>query len=400
MKTASASRSNLLLMTHEFPPYPGGVARYCASIAAAARRAGHNVTVVAPEHRSQSSADCDVSDVEIVRLPVDVFDIRELGRLQRLVEPVLRRQRWDIVHLADWPMILAVRPPHSEYGRRIASLHGSDIAVLRHSWRARLAGAASRMRGFERYVCNSRFTAGLLERAFPRIPHAAITVAPLGVDARWFAPPSPQALQRLRQRMAGETDGRMVLTVARIDARKGHRQTIAALARLPEPLRRRTRYLCIGYAPDPARAQLLVQAAREADVSMVMTGPLPFDEVHAAYALADVFALTAEPTKDAVEGFGLVLLEAAAAGLPSVVTDVDAIPEVVVAGRTGWVCPRGDIAGLARAFAAALAVDRSGALRSACIERAREFSWDACAASTYGPSTAWNSRAWISGTNN
>ena len=201
------NRSNLLLMTHEFPPFPGGVARYCASLAAAARRAGHSVTVVAPEHRSQSTADCDTSGIEILRLPVDVFEMRELGVLQRLVEPILRRQRWDIVHLADWPMILAVRTPQSEYARRIASLHGSDIAVLRHSWRARLAGAARRMRGFERYVCNSRFTATLLESAFPRIPRAAIAVAPHGVDARWFEAPSPEALQRLRQRASMHAKG-------------------------------------------------------------------------------------------------------------------------------------------------------------------------------------------------
>jgi phosphatidylinositol alpha-1,6-mannosyltransferase len=394
------NRSNLLLMTHEFPPFPGGVARYCASLAAAARRAGHSVTVVAPEHRSQSTADCDTSGIEILRLPVDVFEMRELGVLQRLVEPILRRQRWDIVHLADWPMILAVRTPQSEYARRIASLHGSDIAVLRHSWRARLAGAARRMRGFERYVCNSRFTATLLESAFPHIPRAAIAVAPLGVDARWFEAPSPEALQRLRQRIGWTADDRVVLTVARLDARKGHLQTIAALARLPEDLRRRTRYLCIGYAPDALRAESLVRAAREAGVGLIMTGALPFAEVHAAYALADVFALTAEPTRDTVEGFGLVLLEAAASGLPSVVTDVHAIPEVVIAGRTGWVCPPGDLQALADAFGAALGTARSATLRAACVERARGFSWDACAALTYGPNAATNSRACISGKNN
>jgi len=386
-------------MTHEFPPYPGGVARYCASLAAAARRAGHSVTVVAPEHRSQSTAHCDTSGIEILRLPVDVFDMRGLGVLRRLVEPVLRRQRWDIVHVADWPMILAVRSHYPAHARRIASLHGSDIAVLRHSWRARLAGAARRMRGFERYVCNSRFTASLLERAFPGIPRAAIAVAPLGVDAHWFDPPCSDAVARLRRRIGWESGDRVVLTVARIDARKGHRRTIGALARLPAALRRRTRYVCIGFAPDPLLAQSLVQAARDAGVILIMTGALPFDEVHAAYALANVFALTAEPTKDTVEGFGLVLLEAAAAGLPSVVTDVHAIPEVVIAGRTGWVCPPGDTQCLAQAFDGALSADRSDSQRAACIERARGFSWEACAAATYGPSTARNSRAWISGTN-
>jgi len=94
-----------------------------------------------------------------------------------------------------------------------------------------------------------------------------------------------------------------------------------------------------------------------------------------------------------IEGFGLVLLEAAAAGLPAVVTAVHAIPEVVDS-RAGWICQPRDIAGLARSFADALIDSRHDKMRDLCIDHAREFTWDQCARLTYGsPWTRGVSRA-------
>jgi glycosyltransferase involved in cell wall biosynthesis len=62
---------------------------------------------------------------------------------------------------------------------------------------------------------------------------------------------------------------------------------------------------------------------------------------------ADVFAL---PTRG--EAFGMVFQEAAAAGLPSIGTRLNAIPEIVVEGETGILVPPGDVAALAEALQA------------------------------------------------
>jgi glycosyltransferase involved in cell wall biosynthesis len=69
------------------------------------------------------------------------------------------------------------------------------------------------------------------------------------------------------------------------------------------------------------------------------------EDIHAVMSVFDYFALTSS-----YEGFGLVLLEAMAAKRPIVATAVSAIPEVVLDGVTGILCPPGDIEALAAAF--------------------------------------------------
>jgi glycosyltransferase involved in cell wall biosynthesis len=64
-----------------------------------------------------------------------------------------------------------------------------------------------------------------------------------------------------------------------------------------------------------------------------------------AWRRADVFVM---PTRH--EAFGMVFQEAAAAGVPAIATDINAVPEIVLDGRTGLLVPPGDGAALARAL--------------------------------------------------
>jgi len=109
-------------------------------------------------------------------------------------------------------------------------------------------------------------------------------------------------------------------------------------------------------------------------------------ELKAAYTLAHVFALTGEDVPGRVEGFGLVLLEAAAQGLPAVVTQLQALPEVVSNGQTGWVCATNSE--LTTAFESALTKAHTNTLADQCIQHARAFTWDRCAVQTYAPKVA------------
>jgi phosphatidyl-myo-inositol dimannoside synthase len=379
-----AARGALLILTHEFPPFPGGVARYCASIAYAAARLGYEVTVLAPAYGgSTANEDIAVHNLRVVRFPGDVFDIRNVKGLRRVIDKFIRKQHWHVVHAADWPMILALKRRHGFEGRMVASLHGSDVMVLRHSWRARFAGAARRLQGFDRYVCNSRYTAALFARSFPKVDHEKADVALLGVDDIWFDTSTDQDIASLKQHIDYQESDLIVLTVARIDPRKGHVRTIHALSLLPQPIKARVKYVCIGLNTNLTLTEEIASAAKEAGVRVCVTGPLPMAQVRAAYSIARVFALSAEPMERQIEGFGLVLLEAAAQGLPSVVTAVHAIPEVVIDGVTGWICEANDSLGTSRLIHAALTQTQSQQMRDDCIAHARSCTWDACAKITY-----------------
>src|SRR3954466_13321777 len=81
----------ILMLTHEFPPYPGGVGRYCWSLAAAAARAGHSVTVLAPAHaKHRSDHYRDPPGVKVVHFNGDLFHFRELSAVEQLVTDTVR----------------------------------------------------------------------------------------------------------------------------------------------------------------------------------------------------------------------------------------------------------------------------------------------------------------------
>jgi phosphatidylinositol alpha-1,6-mannosyltransferase len=373
----------ILLLTHEFPPYPGGVGRYCWSLAAAAARAGHRVTVLAPVHaKHRSDQYRDPPNVEVVHFAGDQFHFRELPALEQLVEDTLATDHWDLVHAADWPMIAACRHLKIEAPVRVASLHGSDVLLFRHSLRARIARTHRALKRFEPLICNSGYTASLLRNGFPDVPD--IRVAPLGVDAQWFEEPTAEAIEKYRLRTGCTKEDRIVLTVARLDERKGHLAALAALAKLPERERKNLVYVCVGRSCDSAYEGRIAESAKALGVKTVLTGTLPDDELLAAYRTAEVLALCGQEVPQKVEGFGLVLLEGAAQGVPAVVTNVQALPEVVVNGTTGWVCEGNDPARLAVVLSMALASSGVAELREACIAHARKFTWDRCAELTYG----------------
>jgi phosphatidylinositol alpha-mannosyltransferase len=104
-----------------------------------------------------------------------------------------------------------------------------------------------------------------------------------------------------------------------------------------------------------------------------MLGSVPNVELPACLAAADVFASPATGH----ESFGIVLVEALAAGVPVVATDIPGYREVIRAGVDGLLVPPSDAAALASAIRRVLAEpELASALAHAGRARAREFSWD------------------------
>lgn len=120
-------------------------------------------------------------------------------------------------------------------------------------------------------------------------------------------------------------------------------------------------------------------ARRELGRHVRLLGERSLAELAALYRRADVFVLPARALPGDVEGFGIVFLEAALFGTPSVGTRVGGIPEAVLDGETGLVVPPNDPQALGDAL---LRLLRDDALRRRLGERARErartdLAWDA-----------------------
>jgi glycosyltransferase involved in cell wall biosynthesis len=201
---------------------------------------------------------------------------------------------------------------------------------------------------------------------------------PNGVDFSRFhdRPVDPAAV---RARHGIPADRPLVLTVGRNRPAKGHRFVPAALAAL---LRagRRVSWAILGGDPDAMRAIARAEGVEEhLHVVPAILGEVgarsrfPADAVIDLYKAAEVFAL---PSLS--EGFGLAAVEAMAAGLPVVATDVPGLRHVVRDGTDGLLCPPADPEGMAAAIGRVLDdKDLRRGLTNAALETASAHDWQA-----------------------
>lgn len=205
-------------------------------------------------------------------------------------------------------------------------------------------------------------------------------VVPNGVDAGRFhrSPGAPD----LRRRVGA--DGRFVfLTVGGIEPRKGSLELFEAAARLKAGLSPPPLLVIVGghsfQDHTPYRRRALGRARRlglEEGEDWTILGTVPDEDLPAWYWSADAFVLPSVK-----EGWGLAVLEAMAAGLPVVATDIPVFREYLTDGEAAVLVPPGDAPALAAAMRR-LATDAS--LRRRLAESgpavASRFSWAASAA--------------------
>ena len=372
----------ILLITSEFPPLTGGIGTYCYQLATAAAKRGHEVTVFAPDFGKPAEQLGDGgSAFRVVRYAGGSYTVRDFARFFSQVWRQLGADRYDVIHAADWPSALMMRNinrfKHVPY---MAMVHGTDVLLMPHSRQIQLLGSKI-FEMPERIMTNSAFTKSLLLKNFPAVDPDRVKVGLLGVGLEWFeeVPDAGAVLARL-----GLAEDRFcVLTVARLDERKGHRLVFKALQELPPTIADNMTYVVVGKGDAEYTEQLRALAA-QCPVPTVFTGPVPNDDLRALYSSADVFCMPGEPHPRRVEGFGLVYLEAAAQGVPAIASRIGAIPEVVVDGTTGIVIAPADFEALKSGL---ILLFQDSALLATLGENARSwargFTWDRCAAQTY-----------------
>lgn len=164
-------------------------------------------------------------------------------------------------------------------------------------------------------------------------PRERIEVAAPGVDLSRFLESPPPA-------------SHLVLSVGRLVWEKGHQDLLRALAWL-----RRdggdVRALIVGAGPEEDRLHAHAHDLG-LDDAVEWRSAVPYDEMPAVFAQASCFVLASLPSRFWEEQFGMVLAEAAAAGLPIVAAASGAIPEVL--RGAGTLFPPGDWQALAQAL--------------------------------------------------
>ena len=232
-------------------------------------------------------------------------------------------------------------------------------------------------------ICVSRFWADAIADEF----NLATEVISNGVDsARFAAGPS----RRDAGREVGWGDRPVVLTIGGVEPRKGSRDLLAAFASARSALGPRALLAVAGgstlFDYEEYRAAWRVDADRlglrvhdgpdppdDADVAVL--GTIAEVQMPALHRAADVFALPSTR-----EGFGLVAVEAMAAGVPLVTSDLPVFKEFLTDDHDCLMAPVGDAPALARALTRAMTDDSLRAkLTTSAAKTAARFSWQRCA---------------------
>jgi phosphatidyl-myo-inositol alpha-mannosyltransferase len=187
------------------------------------------------------------------------------------------------------------------------------------------------------------------------LPMGAFRVVPNGVNVEAFAAAEPLGDLADHERP-------LLLFVGRLEPRKGLDVLVRTFLRLRSRMPR-LRLCVVGEGPERDRCQQMIPPSIRPDVLFV--GRVAQEDLARYHASADLFVSPATGG----ESFGIVLLEAMAAGLPIVASDIPGYRTVMKDGRQGRLVPPNDAFALADAVATLLANDR---LRRAMAEEGRQ----------------------------
>jgi phosphatidylinositol alpha-mannosyltransferase len=338
---------------------PGGVQVHVRQLAGCLIERGHEVVVLAPaEHRPREGW------VSVVGRPIRMryqgtfapicFSPASWTRVGR----VLRSFRPDVVHAHEptapstgmFATLRARAPVVATFHANVerSRLLTGSLPLLRPVWRRLKVKLAVSQAAKDFY--ETRFGRG-------------IRIVPNGVDVDLFARGSPSP---------DLPAGRTTLWTHRLDPQKAFGVALGAFATLalefPDLW-----FVVIGEGKDRAMVERLPVEVRP---RVLMMGTVAHDRLPAYHAGADVFIAPALGQ----ESFGLVLVEAMAAGVPVVASDIAGYREVVRDDVNGILVPPGNPAALTEAVGRVLREpDLAKRLAEAGRARAEEFRWDGVA---------------------
>lgn len=318
-----------LLVTNDFPPKVGGIQNYLWELWR--RLPPEAVAVYTTPYAGAAH-----------------FDANQPFPIERSVEPWLIPYPWlparvssmaarvgaEIV-LFDPALPVGAIGPHigMPYG---VILHGAEVTIP-----GRAPGVSALMartlRRASLVVSAGTYALDEAERCAGRsLPSVII---PPGVDAERFAPADAATRTATRERFGVPDDGLLLATVSRLVPRKGMETLVRAGAAVADRLRGSGQKIKIVIGGTGRQARALQELVDQLGAPVELPGRLTDQEVVDLYGSADLMAMLCNARWGGLEqeGFGIVFLEAAAAGIPQIAGRSGGAHEAVVHGETGLI---------------------------------------------------------------
>jgi phosphatidylinositol alpha-mannosyltransferase len=348
------------LVTPYVYPVPGGVNEHVRFLYENLRLRGHDVRILTSSHGLQRSSEGDVIRIgKGFSMPSNgsVGTITLSPRYVSQVQKVLDEERFDLLHFHEpfvpFLSLVVLRQSNSV---NIGTFHAyAGFSPAMELGSKTLQGYASRLHG---RIAVSAAARHFVDRFFP----GDYKVIPNGVNVGRFQRAVP---------LARWQDGTPnILFVGRLEDRKGLPHLLKAF-RLVRKSGAEGRLLVVGSGPQEREARRYVMTRGLQNVEFL--GRVSDAEKAQLFKTADIFVSPATGR----ESFGIVLLEAMAAGTPIVCSDIHGYKGVVQRGRQAILVPPRDAKALAAGISELLEhPEMRQRMGAAGLERAQEFSWE------------------------
>lgn len=324
----------IVIITETFLPKVDGIVKVTCLLLDHLSRRGIEAMVIAPRYGESGS----YNDVPIRSLPSLSFPLYPEARLGFATLSLYRDLadfNPDVAHLfhpmmtgipamamLKWMEVPTVTSFHLDYARLA---HQFKLGLLDFGFARPLLDELTR--NIFNWADCSLAPSRLVQSQMRRLGIGNVGLWRRGVDAQSFHPRFRSKAMR-REMTDGHPDDTVLLYVGRLSDEKQIEHIRPALEQLPN-----TRLAAVG--DGPARPYL---EAHFAGLPVKFMGYLRGERLSQAYASADIFVF---PSR--LETFGLVVMEAMAAGLPVVAARVGGVTDIVREGETGYVFDSGDI---------------------------------------------------------
>ena len=328
----------ILMLTWEYPPrIVGGIARVVHDLSKRLIKDGHDVTVVTYRDGDTPYYEND-KGVEVYR--VDNYMIRpnnfidwimqlNFNMVAKASEIIAKEGKFDVIHAHDWLVANAAKTLKHAYDIPLVStIHATESGRNSgiHDDTQRYINDTEWMLTYEstEVIVNSNFMKGHVQGLFG-LPFDKIDVIPNGINLTNF-----NGIERdyeFRRQYALDNE-KIILYMGRLVYEKGIQHLIAAMPKILNGYHDAKLVIAgKGGMMDELKAEAKAMGIEN---KIYFTGYLNAKQVQKMYKCADiaVFPSTYEP-------FGIVALEAMLAGVPTVVSDVGGLNEIVEHGVTG-----------------------------------------------------------------
>ena len=314
-----------LLVTNDFPPKVGGIQSYLWELWR--RLPSEDVHVYTTPYESSS-----------------MFDAVEPYKIKRSIEPVLLphpflpnrikklSENFD-AEMVIWdpalPVGLSAIRTGTPYG---VILHGAEVTIPGRFPLTRFL-LSKVLRGAAVVICAGNYPAAEAERAARQI--LPTLIIPPGVDIDRFKPLTQNEKNEVRKKLDLPIETPLVVSVSRLVPRKGMDTLIRAAAKLREAIPNVVVAIA-GTGRDAKRLENLIETT---GAPVRLLGRVNDDLLPGLYGAGDVFAMLCRSRLGGLEqeGFGIVFLEAAAAGVPQVAGNSGGAGDAVEDGETGMI---------------------------------------------------------------